>query len=92
MERRVAHVLQAGLLAPAFPFSGVDVRVAYRPANEIELVGGDFYDLFPIGDGRVAVVVGDVSGKGIEAASLTGTVRAIHPVAQALLGAGLGGC
>lgn len=76
-EHRVSYVLQASLLPSAFPFSGVDVGVAYRPANEVELVGGDFYDLFPLGDGRVAVVVGDVSGKGVEAASLTGTVRAM---------------
>lgn len=76
-ESRVAHVLQASLLAPDFAFTGLEVGVAYRPAHQAERVGGDFYDLFALEDGLVVVVVGDVSGKGVEAASLTGTVRAV---------------
>ncbi|MHB0979520.1 MAG: chemotaxis protein CheB [Thermoleophilia bacterium] len=76
-ERRVAQVLQANLLGSVSAPPHVEVGVAYRPAHEAERVGGDFYDLFALEGGLVAVVVGDVSGKGVEAASLTGTVRAI---------------
>jgi sigma-B regulation protein RsbU (phosphoserine phosphatase) len=75
-EHRTAEVLQTSLLKPVISVPGVEIGLAYRPAHAAERVGGDFYDLFTLGDERVAVVVGDVSGKGVEAASLTETVRA----------------
>jgi two-component system, chemotaxis family, CheB/CheR fusion protein len=75
-EHRIAQVLQTSLLRPVMPVLGLEIGLAYRPAHLAERVGGDFYDLFTLKDGRVAVVVGDVSGKGVEAASLTETVRA----------------
>jgi chemotaxis methyl-accepting protein methylase/serine phosphatase RsbU (regulator of sigma subunit)/PAS domain-containing protein len=75
-ERRIAEVLQESLLKPVAGLPGLELGLAYRPANVAERVGGDFYDLFALKDGRVAVVVGDVNGSGVQAASLTETVRA----------------
>src|SRR5207248_8310924 len=57
---------------------GLDLRAAYVPAREL---GGDFYDFLPYGEGRLAIALGDVSGKGTAAAlygSLAiGTIREI---------------
>src|SRR5205823_11730124 len=58
---------------------GLDLAAAYVPAREL---GGDFYDFLPYGEGRLAVALGDVSGKGTAAAlyaSLAiGTIREIE--------------
>ena len=75
-EHRIAEVLQMSLLKPVITVPGLETGLAYRPAHEAERVGGDFYDLFVLKDGRVAVTVGDVCGSGVQAASLTETVRA----------------
>jgi PAS domain S-box-containing protein len=73
---RVAQTLQRSLLPPALPdVPGVDVAAAFRPMGEGTEVGGDFYDLFESGEGSWAAVIGDVCGKGIQAAALTGLVR-----------------
>jgi sigma-B regulation protein RsbU (phosphoserine phosphatase) len=53
---------------------GWDVSTMYRPAGEVEEVGGDFYEAFAI-DGGWALVLGDVSGRGAKAASLTAEAR-----------------
>ena len=47
----------------------------YESASELALVGGDFYDLVPLSRGRTAVIVGDVCGKGLEAATQTARAR-----------------
>ena len=60
-------------LLPAVP--GLDVGVVYEAAGEGASVGGDFYDLFPIGGGSWCFVVGDVCGAGAEAAAVTGLAR-----------------
>ncbi len=67
-DLEVARQIQFGLL-PFEPFSqdGFEIRTAMRPANT---VGGDYFDLVEIGPGRLAVVVGDVAGKGMPAALL----------------------
>jgi serine phosphatase RsbU (regulator of sigma subunit) len=75
-EHRIAEVLQMSLLRAVIAVPGLETGLAYRPAHEAERVGGDFYDLFVLKDRRVAVVVGDVCGSGVHAASLTETVRA----------------
>jgi sigma-B regulation protein RsbU (phosphoserine phosphatase) len=54
---------------------GVSVTARYWPAGSANLIGGDFYDLFAVGDDRWAFAIGDVCGKGIEAAALTGLAR-----------------
>jgi serine phosphatase RsbU (regulator of sigma subunit) len=79
---RVATAMQRTLLPPLMPeIPGLDVAAAYRPAGAGSLVGGDFYDIFDVGEGTWGLVVGDVSGFGPEAAALTGlaryTVRAV---------------
>jgi len=75
-EHRIAEVLQLSLLKPVVTVPGLDTGLAYRPAHEAERVGGDFYDLFALEDGRIAVMVGDVCGSGVQAATMTETVRA----------------
>lgn len=75
-RRRVAHALQQSLLPPALPtITGVDLGAEYVPTGDEAEVGGDFYDVVSMPDGRWLVVVGDVSGKGVQAASVTGHVR-----------------
>ncbi|MFI5894199.1 SpoIIE family protein phosphatase [Actinoplanes sp. NPDC051513] len=73
-RRKVARTLQASLLPPALPHvEGVGFAAEYVPTGSE--VGGDFYDVVPAGDDRWLVVVGDVSGKGVQAATVTGLVR-----------------
>ena len=60
-------------VAPAHP--GVDVAARYLPAGDVLQAGGDFYDLFEMDDGTWKAVIGDVCGKGPEAAALMGFVR-----------------
>jgi serine phosphatase RsbU (regulator of sigma subunit) len=72
----VAQTLQRSLLPADLPdIPGMEVAARYRAAAEGTLVGGDFYDLFETGQGDWVTVVGDVCGKGPEAAALTGLVR-----------------
>jgi PAS domain S-box-containing protein len=71
----VAHVLQRGLLPPALPaMHRWEAAAMYRPAGEVNEVGGDFYDAFLIGEAWM-LVVGDVVGRGAAAASLTALAR-----------------
>jgi len=73
-ERHVAETLQRSLLADDLPrVPGLELATLYRP-SEGALVGGDFYAVWPVGR-RVAVLLGDVSGRGVEAAGLTAMVR-----------------
>jgi len=81
---RIAHTLQAELLPSRLPaIPGASVAVRYRAAGELNEVGGDFYDVFQRRDGDWALVIGDVSGKGAEAAAVTALAR--HPVRTASL-------
>ena len=75
-QRHIAETLQLSLLPDmrATP-TGVSVAARYWPAGSANLIGGDFYDLFVVDDDRWAVAIGDVCGKGIEAAALTGLAR-----------------
>jgi sigma-B regulation protein RsbU (phosphoserine phosphatase) len=73
-RRKVARTLQASLLPPALPHvDGVGFAAEYVPTGAE--VGGDFYDVVPASDDHWIVVVGDVSGKGVQAATVTGLVR-----------------
>ncbi|MER0443570.1 SpoIIE family protein phosphatase [Streptomyces sp. Edi4] len=72
----LARDLQAGLLLPDLPtVPGTDVATYYHPAGEGLDVGGDFYDVFPLDDGRWAFMLGDVCGRGAIAATTTALVR-----------------
>ncbi len=69
-QTELARQVQMDLLPPAdLSFSSVDVAARCIPAWQ---VGGDFYDVFSTGDGHMAIVVGDVSGKGLPAAVVVG--------------------
>ena len=72
----IARALQESLLPPTLPeIDGVEVAARFRAAGDGNEVGGDFYDLFDIGDSRWAIVMGDVCGKGARAAALTALAR-----------------
>jgi serine phosphatase RsbU (regulator of sigma subunit) len=73
---RTAQTLQRALLPPHLPeIDGLELAAIYRAAGEGNEVGGDFYDVFGQGDGSYAVVVGDVCGKGPQAAAVTALAR-----------------
>ena len=82
-ELRVARQIQQALLPEATPeLDGWEVAPYYRPARE---VGGDFYDFLELPDGRLGVVVGDATGKGMPAALVMTTTRGmLRAVAQPL--------
>src|SRR3954447_1871567 len=72
----IAHTLQARLLPARLPeIPGAVLAARYRAAGELNEVGGDFYDVFPRSSEEWAMVVGDVSGKGPEAAAITALAR-----------------
>ena len=74
-ERHIAETLQQSLLAEELPtVPGMQVATLYRAAAG-SLVGGDLYNVWRLPGGEVAVLVGDVSGKGVEAAGVTAMVR-----------------
>ncbi len=74
-ERRTAETLQQALLADELPrVPGLELAALYQPAAGSQ-VGGDFYSAWPLSRGRLALLVGDVSGKGVEAAGVTAMVR-----------------
>jgi PAS domain S-box-containing protein len=72
----IARTLQAGLLPRRLPqIDSLEVAARYRAAGDENDVGGDFYDVFPTGEGAWAAIIGDVSGKGPEAAAVTSLTR-----------------
>ena len=67
-------MLQESLLPPALPaVPGLEIAARYQAGAG--LVGGDFYDVFALGDGRWGFLLGDVCGRGAEAASVTALTR-----------------
>jgi serine phosphatase RsbU (regulator of sigma subunit)/anti-sigma regulatory factor (Ser/Thr protein kinase) len=74
--RSTAIELQRSLLPERLPvIHGLDVAVRYQPGQDGTEVGGDWYDLFPVPGERIAIVVGDVVGRGLRAAARMGRVR-----------------
>jgi serine phosphatase RsbU (regulator of sigma subunit)/anti-sigma regulatory factor (Ser/Thr protein kinase) len=74
-ERQASLELQRALLPGALvSVAGWDIAAHYSPAGEQE-AGGDFYDVIPLADGRLAAVVGDVMGRGVEAAASMAQIR-----------------
>jgi serine phosphatase RsbU (regulator of sigma subunit)/anti-sigma regulatory factor (Ser/Thr protein kinase) len=72
----ISEALQRSLLPNGLPqVPGVDIGIAYEAAGEGMEVGGDFYDVFPIGPQRWGFAIGDVCGKGANAAAVTGLAR-----------------
>jgi predicted ester cyclase len=80
-ELRMARNIQLALLPKTLPeLPGYDVAAYYQPARE---VGGDLYDFFELEDGRLGLVVGDATGKGMPAALVMATARSmLRAVAQ----------
>ena len=75
-ERHIAETLQRSLLPERLPkIPGMDVAVRYLPAGAGMEVGGDWFDMFELGDGRVILAMGDVVGRGVRAAALMGKLR-----------------
>ena len=75
-ERRTAAALQAGLLPHGVPkLKHGQVAVRYLPAQGGLAVGGDWYDVIALPDGRVGLAIGDVTGHGAEAAVMMGQLR-----------------
>ncbi len=74
-ERNIAETLQNALLDMPSTLPGVTLGHAYRSAERLARIGGDFYDAFVISEDLVGFVIGDVSGKGLPAATLTATAR-----------------
>jgi serine phosphatase RsbU (regulator of sigma subunit) len=74
-EHRVAEYLQQSMLPAIHRVPGVEIDVAYESATDATLVGGDFFDVIPLKRQRTAVVVGDVCGKGLKAATRMAAVR-----------------
>ncbi len=76
-ERSTAAALQRSLLPDRLPeLPGVTLAASFRPGSLEAEVGGDWYDAFALPDGRLALVVGDVMGKGVGAAAGMGRLRA----------------
>jgi PAS domain S-box-containing protein len=75
-ELRIAETLQRSLLPDRLPsLPGLQVAARYLPAASEAEVGGDWYDVIALDSGRVGLVMGDVAGKGLAAASLVGGLR-----------------
>jgi phosphoserine phosphatase RsbU/P len=72
----LAHTLQQTLIPPSTPhIPGLSVAARYRPAGAGDEVGGDFYDVAQLAPDEWMVVIGDVRGKGVEAAVVTALAR-----------------
>lgn len=74
--QKIATAFQEPLI-PRLPAlnPGVSIAYHYEPALDEAAVGGDFMDVYPSGDGKTVLVLGDISGKGLAAATQTATVR-----------------
>lgn len=75
-EHRIADTLQRSLLPQEVPeVPGMRLAVRYLPGGPGAMVGGDWYDAIPLPHDRIGIALGDVSGKGVRAASLMGQIR-----------------
>lgn len=84
-RNRVARSLQEALLPPAVPvIDGLAIAARYHVADPDAEIGGDFYDVIPLALQGWGVVIGDVCGRGPDAAALTGLVR--HTIRSVALG------
>jgi serine phosphatase RsbU (regulator of sigma subunit) len=75
-QRSVAETLQHSLLPEILPhMPGVDLAFRYLPGASGVDIGGDWYDVIPLDDTRVMIVVGDVSGRGVRAGAVMASLR-----------------
>jgi len=77
-SRFSVEILQRAALPASLPMmEGIDIGARYQPASQGQSIGGDWYDAFDLGGGRLAVLVADVAGHGPEAAAFMVQVRTI---------------
>ncbi|MDQ1620673.1 MAG: hypothetical protein QOE19_3242 [Actinomycetota bacterium] len=77
VQRTTSELLQRSLMPDSIPeLDGLSMGAYYEPGGSGVDVGGDWYDVLPLADGRVVVALGDVMGKGVPAAIVMGQVRA----------------
>ncbi len=75
-EHDTAVTLQRSLLPRAIPeVAGLQIAYRYQPANRSAEAGGDWFDVIPLQEGQVALVIGDVTGHNIRAAAIMGQFR-----------------
>ena len=75
-EHRIAEVLQRSLLPSNLPtLAGIDIASYYQPGGGGTQIGGDWYDVFTLFDGRIVFALGDVAGSGVRAAATMGQLR-----------------
>jgi len=69
-ERHITEVLQGTLVPQELPRNlyGCELAVKYQPALREAEIGGDFFDVFDLGNGKLGIIIGDVAGKGLKAA------------------------
>lgn len=74
-DRHISQALQTGMRNELQKVPGIEAAGIYSSATQAAFVGGDFYDLIRLPDRRACVIMGDVSGKGVEAASVSAAVK-----------------
>jgi PAS domain S-box-containing protein len=74
-QRHVALTLQRSLMGNPPEVAHLQTAARYLPATQGAGVGGDWFDLVPLGAGRVGIVIGDVMGRGLQAATVMGRLR-----------------
>lgn len=74
-DKRISQALQTGMRNELQHVDGITAQAVYSSATKAASVGGDFYDLIRLPDRRACVIMGDVSGKGVEAASVSAAVK-----------------
>ncbi len=68
-EREAARIVAENFLATPPPLPGVEIATGYEPATDVALIGGDFLDFIALDGNRLGVVIGDLCGHGLSAAS-----------------------
>lgn len=74
-DTHISQALQSGMRNDLQQVDGITAKGLYSSATAAALVGGDFYDLIALPNRRACVILGDVSGKGVEAASVSAAVK-----------------
>lgn len=74
-DKRISQALQTGMRNELQQVPGISADGIYSSATQAAVIGGDFYDLIRLPGDRACVIMGDVSGKGVEAASVSAAVR-----------------
>jgi len=78
-EHRIAQLFQKSLLPPKSFAKSItdkaDINLAYKPASKEAMVGGDFYDIIHLDENRIACIIADVNGRGVEAAVITSQAK-----------------